>query len=76
MLALFSKVLLVGVLVAVVCWVIALFSTDFFTAHCTDKLLSCLPSSEEKWHTQILIGIKCVFQNLGCVGKEFISIFK
>lgn len=76
MLALFSKVFLVGVLVAVICWIIALFTNDFFTAHCTDKMLNCLPSSNEKWHIQILIGFKCVFQNLACVGLEFISIFK
>lgn len=76
MLALFSKVLMVGVLVAVVCWVIALFTNDFFTATCTNQLMACLPSEKEKWHMEILIGIKCVFQNLACVGKEFISIFK
>ncbi len=76
MLALFSKILMVGILVAGICWVIALFTNDIFTAGCTDKLLHCLSHGEEKWYMQILIGIKCVFLNLGCVGHELISIFK
>lgn len=77
MLELFGKVLAFGIIVALICWVIALFSNEVFTAGCTNKLLSCLSSTEhEKWYAQILIGIKCVFQNLACVGKEFISIFK
>lgn len=76
MLALFSKILVFGIVVALVCWVIALFTNDVFTAHCTDKLLACLPNGNEKWHAQILIGIKCVFQNLGCVCMEFINIFR
>lgn len=76
MLAALSKLFLVGLLVAFVCWFITLFTNDFFTAKCTNQLIECLPSSNEKWHMQILIGIKCVFQNLACVGLEFISIFK
>ena len=76
MLALFGRVFVFGLIVAVICMVAAFFSNETFTATCTNQLLDCLPKGNEKWYAKILIGFKCVFQNLWCVGREFISIFK
>ena len=76
MLAFFVRVFWITSVAVLVCMIAAFFSTPDFTDVCTEKLFDCFPVGDEPFSVKLMQVIKCVLNNLVCIGHEFVSIFK
>lgn len=76
MLAFFGRVFWITFVAVLVCVIAAFFATPEFTGTCTEKLFECFPGGDEVFSQKLMQVIKCILNNLVCIGQEFISIFK